>query len=241
MHPNALDLTGQTFGRLTAVAPTSQRRNNNVVWRCVCSCGKPKRVKSSHLIQGVTRSCGCLMSESARSLKVGQRIERWTVLRFVKAGVWFCQCECGYSGNVQTSNLNSGKSKSCGCLRNETRKTHGLSHLREYKIWSAMRGRCQNRQNTMFKHYGGRGISVCRAWEDFTKFLTDVGYAPSPKHSLDRKNNDGNYEPGNVRWVTQSVQCRNKRSAKQVVLDQISVEELEAVLKRKKAGVDIFG
>jgi hypothetical protein len=101
--------------------------------------------------------------------------------------------------------------------KNNTR--HGCARAdgadAEYSIWRQMRQRCSNSRNTSYKLYGGRGISVCARWDTFENFLADMGRRPSPQHSLDRfPNNDGNYEPGNVRWATAKQQANNRRQRK---------------------------
>lgn len=84
-----------------------------------------------------------------------------------------------------------------------------LTH--EYNCWAMMKQRCLNPKATAYRHYGARGIGVCDRWRAFAAFIADVGSAPSPRHSLDRINNDGDYEPGNVRWATKSEQAKNQR------------------------------
>jgi hypothetical protein len=87
-----------------------------------------------------------------------------------------------------------------------------------YRMWVNMRTRCENPKATHFNRYGGRGIIVCDRWKSFELFIADVGERPSPKHTIDRyPNNDGNYEPGNVRWATLTQQCRNRVSSRAVV------------------------
>lgn len=98
----------------------------------------------------------------------------------------------------------------------------------EYKTWGRMLNRCRNENEKDFHRYGGRGIQVCDQWVSFENFLADVGLRPSANHSIDRyPNNDGNYEPGNVRWATRSEQCRNRRSTRWVTFKgkQISLAE----------------
>jgi hypothetical protein len=90
-------------------------------------------------------------------------------------------------------------------------KQHGLTQTPEYDIWSAMIQRCTNPRHKKYHLYGQRGISVCNRWRDFLNFYTDMGPRPSPNLSLDRINNDGNYEPGNCRWTTSKVQANNSR------------------------------
>lgn len=88
--------------------------------------------------------------------------------------------------------------------------THGGTYTREYRVWWDMHQRCGNPKNERYPKYGGRGISVCERWADFGLFIADMGPRPSSDHSIDRKDNDGNYEPNNCRWATRSEQQRNK-------------------------------
>jgi len=135
---------------------------------------------------------------------------------------WVCQCDCGNTKTVIAQELESGKTRSCGCFRKEVAaaslRTHGLSHINgktmpEYQAWSGLIQRCENPKNKRFHDYGGRGIKVCERWRiSFADFFADMGLKPSPKHSIDRINNDGNYESGNCRWATDAEQRSNKRS-----------------------------
>lgn len=133
---------------------------------------------------------------------------------------WVCQCDCGNETLATTGGLGSGNTKSCGCLRVDktresglARKTHGLTGTPEYKAWQSLRDRCYNEKAVQYPNYGGRGIVVCERWlESFENFITDMGFRPGPEYSIDRENNDGNYEPGNCRWVTQEIQSNNKRN-----------------------------
>jgi hypothetical protein len=111
---------------------------------------------------------------------------------------WLCLCDCGKEHTVSTSLLTSGLTRSCGCLGLENR----MSGSRFYQRWRNIRSRCENKNNPAYPWYGGRGIKVCERWHVFENFLADMGCPPTPKHQVDRINNDGNYEPGNCRWVT---------------------------------------
>lgn len=96
---------------------------------------------------------------------------------------------------------------------------NGLSRTPEYSCWKGMISRCYNPKDTSYPNYGARGISVCAQWMWFNNFLKDIGVKPSPIHQIDRVNNDGNYEPGNCRWVEPKVNCRNKRSTRILTID----------------------
>ena len=91
--------------------------------------------------------------------------------------------------------------------------THGLSKTKEYRAWKAMRARCCDSGNISYVNYGGRGVKVCEAWNSFESFFADMGKKPSDQHSLDRIDNNGNYEPGNVRWASRKEQIVNRRNA----------------------------
>jgi hypothetical protein len=131
---------------------------------------------------------------------------------------WFCRCSCGNEVSVVSDSLIQERTQSCGCLLRESSTerhiSHGLSHTAEFSVWCAMRKRCGNPKDIGFHNYGGRGIRVCDRWlgkDGFTNFLTDVGRRPSPKHTLDRIDNDGDYCPTNCVWATRAEQLRHNR------------------------------
>ncbi len=132
-----------------------------------------------------------------------------------RKGYWVFLCDCGTTKESLGSNIASGKISSCGCYRNEAsaarKLRHGLTETKEYRSWCHIKNRCYNPNNPFYKHYGGRGIGMCERWRDsFESFLEDVGPAPSGQHSIDRVDNDGDYEPGNVRWADRMTQAGNK-------------------------------
>lgn len=128
-----------------------------------------------------------------------------------QAAVWDCRCECGKNVSVMASNLKRGNTQSCGCLHRQQTTRHGKASTRLYRVWCSMLQRCSNPNNSRYADYGARGIKVCERWHDFKNFLADIGERPVGA-SLDRIDNDGNYEPGNVRLATTAEQMRNTRA-----------------------------
>lgn len=151
-----------------------------------------------------------------------QRFGKLTALRTERSRkdgkrLWVCVCDCGNETEACASELKSGHKRSCGCLFSERVQNkqwkHGGCSDSEYRIWWDMKKRCDSPGASSHRFYGGRGISVCDRWcGSYANFLADMGRRPSPKHTLDRINNDGNYEPGNCRWATWGEQARNKRN-----------------------------
>lgn len=159
------------------------------------------------------------MSRTCNDL-TGKRYGRLVVTSFAglthSHGTWICMCDCGGTKTVVSGSLRNGLTKSCGCLLSETSRarltTHGRSTSLEYRAWSNMMARCYNPKSTHYRHYGGRGISVCNRWHTPELFLSDMGKKPDHRHTLERKNTDGNYEKSNCVWATWVEQQNNKRS-----------------------------
>ena len=162
----------------------------------------------------------------------GQRFGKLTVIKFskdVQSGnrkrkYWLCRCDCGNIKEVRTDCLTSGNVKSCGCLHIENsyknltdkyrfKPKYEIQNKRLYHIWNGMKHRCYNSEDEKYHRYGGRGISICDEWlnfDNFAKWSLNNGYADNL--SIDRINNDGNYEPSNCRWTNNKQQCRNRRT-----------------------------
>lgn len=155
---------------------------------------------------------------TASAVNAGDIFGRLTVLATgVKPGTYrymaVCKCACGSSPRlVRFDSLKKGVTKSCGCLHREDATTHGLSKHHHYGRWKNMMDRCYNEKCKSYPDYGGRGISVCSAWHDLEAFIACLPQGFFEGAELDRINNDGNYEPKNVRWVTKAKNSGNRRS-----------------------------
>jgi hypothetical protein len=132
---------------------------------------------------------------------------------------WLCRCDCGAEFEASAASVLIGDTTSCGCRKRAhliaMATKHGGHGTPEYQAWEGMRRRCCCPTERAYPNYGGRGITVCERWQGengFANFLSDMGPRPSPKHTLDREENNGNYEPSNCRWATWEVQSRNKRN-----------------------------
>ena len=125
---------------------------------------------------------------------------------------WLCQCICGNLKIIMGKYIKNGNIKSCGCRRLKHGDYIGSKPTCEWKSWDSLKQRCTNSNNKDYHNYGGRGIKVCKSWlNSYKLFLQDMGRKPSIKHSIDRINNDGNYEPSNCRWSTMKEQSNNTR------------------------------
>ena len=158
---------------------------------------------------------------------IGEKFGRLTVLEYSHANThrepfWVCRCDCGTIKTVIGASLKNGHTQSCGCFRREEaikRATkHGMNYTRIHIVWTAMKERCENPNHKHYKHYGGRGITVCDEWrKDFVAFK-DWAYAngydenaPKGQCTLDRIDVNKNYSPDNCRWVSMAEQAKNKR------------------------------
>lgn len=206
---------------------------------CECQCSKKTRkpVNPSNVINGLSRSCGCLISEKAKERAhdlQGQEFGRLLVLSRAENHIqengrvraqWNCICQPdGETLTVRTEDLLSGNTKSCGCLNKESigniSRKHGLSTNILYKKFRHIIDRCRNPNVKAYKYYGGRGIEVHQPWVDdrelFVKYMEDnfpdIYDLLAKGHQIDRPNTNGNYEPGNVRPLTQLKNANNKRN-----------------------------
>lgn len=151
---------------------------------------------------------------------VGKTFGRWTVQESAGStksgkGTWLCKCECGTLSIVYGNNLIQQLSRSCGCSRKGINRRHGQTKGYLHNTWITIRRRCRDTKHPSFKNYGGRGIKVCDEWQNSYEafrdyMLSECGERPEG-YSIDRIDNDGDYEPGNVKWSSRSEQARNQR------------------------------
>lgn len=149
--------------------------------------------------------------------------------------MWECACDCGATAIVRGSKLRSREIHSCGCAWNAPKHGHATrsnGKSSEYIAWQHIISRCSNPKVKSYPNYGGRGISVCEKWKNsFEAFYEDVGPKPTPSHSIDRIDVNGNYEPGNVRWATWQVQNSNRRNTTYVEIDGEKVSLVALAIK----------
>lgn len=175
----------------------------------------------------------------------GQRFGRLTVIEFAgtKNGnaYWKCQCDCGAICTANGVHLRRGYTQSCGCFHREKaggKPKHGLSNSKTFHIWAAMKSRCFNDNHPDFNAYGGRGITVCDKWcndfQAFYDYVSKLDHFDEDGYTFDRIDNNGNYEPGNVRWATVKEQSRNRRSN---VVVEYQGESLSLKAAAEKSGI----
>lgn len=249
---NFIDLTGSIFGRLKVLNIDEHKSaDNRVRWICECSCGNIKSIRTKDLRNGNSRSCGCAPKRKFTDM-TGFVFGRLTVVSLhSKVGneaKWNCVCVCGNTSVVFGNNLRRNHTTSCGCQQKEAtskaKMTHGwyAKNERLAGIWYGMVNRCHNEADSNYYKYGARGIIVCDEWrydtDAFCEWAISNGY--SETLAIDRKNNDGNYEPTNCRWVTTQVNSQNTRRT--LGEDKVrEIRKLSADGIKNKVLMEMFG
>ena len=200
-------IANQRFGYWTVLDGVVSSKADGYRLLCRCDCGATKHIMKKPLLKGTTKSCGC------HGVYPGAMLAGHTVISRNGRDVTL-RCQHGV---IFSSRYASGgvRMTTCPCDRDYAKHAkHGeSSHARrtaEYNSWRQMRQRCNDPNNKHYKHYGGRGINVCDRWNEYENFLADMGRRPA-KHSLDRIDVNGNYEPDNCRWADSYTQRHNQR------------------------------
>ena len=201
------------FGEWLVLEEKGRSLKREKLYLCRCSCGFEKILVGSTLRGGISTQCKkCRMTKfnNVPDL-VGMRFGDSIVLKRLenrrRCAYYLIRCGCGREKNALGLKLLSGKGINCPHCRV---KTHGMSYTSTFRIWGGILRRCNNPKSDSYKYYGARGIKVCDRWLIFENFLKDMGERPE-NLSIDRIDNDGDYEPGNCRWATSKVQASNKR------------------------------
>lgn len=201
------DLSGKKFGNWTVLCRDFNK--NKVYYKCRCKCGVEKSVRSDALVSGKSSSCKSCMKLNDHTGKI---YNSWKVIKYDN-GKWLCQClKCGTIKAVHIANLISGKSTKC--RKCGTSKTHGKSDTRLYHIWHHVKNRCNNPNCDSYKNYGGRGVTICDEWLNFTNFNDwSIKNGYQNNLTIDRIDVNRGYSPDNCRWVDLVTQQReNKRT-----------------------------
>jgi hypothetical protein len=217
---------GLRFGKWTTIREVRKRETSGrqkIYWEVRCDCGTIKISNPSDLLKGKSTQCRYCYGRVPKNL-IGSKFGEWLVIDngTSKNGktYWLCKCSCGTEHNVCAQTLLNGTSTKCLDCYFKEMPIHGYSSGKNknplYQIWIGILNRCVNIKHKYYSNYGGRGITVSTEWHNFETFVNDIEERPSPKHSVDRIDNDKGYCKENCRWSSQKEQCRNTRSNKNI-------------------------
>lgn len=230
---------GQKFGHWTTIAFSHKNKDYQFFWHCVCSCGYKSILEQSRLLRKDStkcRDCANALRRIHKPVQVGEKYGKWFVVKIDEDNKNYviAQCECGRTKRLFKQSLSYGTSLQChGCAGRKTATKHGHNckgkTSPEYRAWCNAKNRVFNPNND---NYGGRGITMCDRWiESFPNFLEDIGLRPSSKHSLERIDNNGDYEPNNVRWALPMEQNKNRSITFKVNGEYINLRLLSKEIK----------
>lgn len=229
--PGFIDLTGKRFGQLTVIdrAPdkVGPKGYHETYWNCICDCGNNYIAHGKGLRTGKTTSCGCKRKDKTRTALLGKRFGHLTVISFDHCEedknyqmYWLCKCDCGNEKVVDGHTLRKGQATTCGKCRGMWNGPR-VTDERLYNVYRAMKERCFSSASQSYKHYGERGITICKEWTDdyqvFKKWAYENGYdenAPYGELTIERVDVNGNYCPENCKWISIQDQTWNRRNTK---------------------------
>ena len=227
------EVIGERFGKWIIVRENGRDKKSCQLYECKCDCGFLKNQTYANLKNGITTQCkSCCMKERniVKDL-IGEVFGALTVIEKIKIEhrnewQWKCICLCGNNKIISSSHLKlASKTLNHRC----SRAFHGMSNSSTYKIWNGMHNRCYKPNTISYKYYGARGITICERWMVFENFLVDMGERPVGL-SIDRIDNNGNYEPSNCRWATSKDQSLNTRRNKKKGLNNVISSDRTSIL-----------
>lgn len=215
-------MEGKTFGKFTVLNIIDTGKPGKY-YECICECGNIRIKAGTELRAGKGKQCRECQYHALYNpeREIGKKYGKWRVVEFIgmhrRLQQYYCICECGFKGKHCVADLRAGKSQQCSTCHNRENAanniTHGMHNTPLYKVWTSMVQRCTNPKVQFYSRYGGRGIKVCDRWKKFENFLADMGERPEGM-TIDRIDNDGDYEPSNCKWVTHQQNCNNRSNSK---------------------------